>query len=409
MNADWHTRAQLRTPAGVHSNARLFGAETVMVRGDGPWLWDSDGNRHVDYMLGRGPAFLGHAPKVINDAVAAAASEGLTLGFATPWEVRAAEAIMSISPDWLEQIRFTSSGTEAVQAAFRLARGATGRELIVAFDGLYHGWIDDVMLVPGPERGSARPATIGQAADSGANTILLPWNDRAAVEWAFDTYADQIAAVITEPFSIFGAAMPEPGFLAALREITTRHGAALIFDEVVSGFRLQPGSAASLAGVEPDLVTFAKAMASGWPVSAVAGRASWFGGVGEDRVRLSGTYNGNAAAMAAVVATVEATADGRLHTQASRVGAALQEQLIAVAQKHGLPCSIEGFPTAFWFVFDGMDRSSSDALAERIGIALRRHRVVLYHHTWLVSTAHDDEAITVTVDAFDRLLASSEY
>jgi len=398
-NQDWYERAQALTPAGVHSNARLSAAATVFDRGEGPWLFDVDGNRYVDFMLGRGPAILGHTPAVINEAVSTAIAGGLTLGQATPLEVQAAEAALSIIP-WADRLRFTSSGTEAVQAAFRLARAATGRPLIVQFEGQYHGWFDGVSLVAGDEPRSSKPATLGQSPDSGSQVILLPWNDPDAVDDAFERWGSDIAAVITEPTIIFGGALAAPGFLEHLRTVTTRHEAVLIFDEVVTGFRLQPGSAASLFGVAPDLATFAKGLGSGWPVSCVAGIAELFEGVETDRVRLSGTYNGNSAAMAAVIATVEATADGEIHRSMSAWGDRLRAALVDAAAEVGIALRTEGHPTAFWSVFDGMDRSASVEKAERLGRLLLDHRVVTYHHTWLPSAAHDDEAFDFTVAAF---------
>ncbi len=401
---DWHRRARDLTPAGVHSNARLAGAGTVFARGEGPWLFDTDGERHVDYMLGRGPAVLGHTPTAVNDAVASAVADGLTLGQATPLEVEAAEAALRVIP-WADHLRFTSSGTEAVQAAFRLARAATGRSLIVQFHGLYHGWLDGVSLVPGDDPRSARPGTTGQSPDSGNQVVFLPWNDPEAVNDAFERWGDDIAAVITEPVNIFGATQPAPGYLAHLRKVTSAHGSVLIFDEVVTGFRLQPGSAASLVGVTPDLGTFAKGLGSGWPVSAVAGSAALFDGVAEDRVRLSGTYNGNAAAMAAVVATVAATEDGAVHRAMNAWGERLRAALRSTAAAHGRAFTAEGHPTAFWSVFDELDADRSVGQAERLSRLLWEERVITYHRTWLPSAAHDDDALEFTVEAFARALA----
>lgn len=403
-NAELHQRARRLTPAGVHSNARLVGAGTVFTHGDGPWLFDADGNRYVDYMLGRGPAVLGHTPTVVNEAVASVAARGLTLGSATPIEVEAAEAALSLIP-WADHIRFTSTGTEAVQQAMRIARAATGRTLVVQFEGLYHGWIDSVSLEPGDDPRSARPATLGQVPNSGEHTVLLPWNDVDAVTAAFEQWGEQIAAVITEPVSVFGGELPKPGYLQHLRDITTRYGSLLIFDEVVTGFRLQPGSAASLVGVTPDIGTYAKAMGSGWPVSAVAARSELFDGVAIDRVRLSGTYNGNAPAMAAVLATVQLTSDGSVHRRLNSFGDRLRASLQRTAADMGIGVTCEGYPSAFWVVFDEMERSASDARAEALGLSLREERLIQYHHTWLPSAAHDDEALEVTLQAFVAALS----
>lgn len=401
--AEWHRRALRVTPAGVHSNARLHDAATVFVRGEGPWLHDADGNRHVDYMLGRGPAILGHTPVAVNEAVARAVADGLTLGQATPLEVEAAEAALSVIP-WADRLRFTSSGTEAVQAAFRLARAATGRSLIVQFEGQYHGWLDQVSLGAGPSPRQSQILTAGQVPDSGAQAVLLPWNDTTAVDAAFASWGDEIAAVITEPINIFGCRLPAPGYLEHLRAITERNDAVLIFDEVVTGFRLQPGSVASLVGVTPDLGTFAKGLGSGWPVSAVAGTSAMFDGVGDDRVRLSGTYNGNAASMAAVTATIATTADGVLHRRLGDWGNRLRAALGEIGAPIGF--STEGFGPAFWTVFNDMAADDAQAQADKLGQQLLAEGVITYHNAWLPSAAHDDEALEFTVDAFARAISA---
>lgn len=402
-NEHWHQRARGVTPGGVHSNTRLGRADTVFVRGEGPWLIDAAGRRYVDYMLGRGPAVLGHSPVAVNEAVARAVADGLTLGQTTPLEVEAADAALSVI-GWADQIRFTSSGTEAVQSALRLARAATSRRLIVQFEGMYHGWLDTVSLSPGADPRDAMPATTGQAPDSGANVVLLPWNDRGAIDDAFVRWGSDIAAVITEPVNIFGAQAVAPGFLSHLRDVTASHDAALIFDEVVTGFRLQPGSAASLMGVTPDLATYAKGLGSGWPVSAVAGTSAMFEGVAADRVRLSGTYNGNAAAMAAVVATVAATADGRVHREMNEWGDSLRRRLTEAAASRGVGFETDGYPTAFWTSFRAEDDAVSIARGERLGELLWDEGVVTYHRTWLPSAAHDEDALVFTVEAFERAL-----
>lgn len=406
-NETWHARAAERTPGGVHSNARLVGAETIFVRGEGPWLWDVEGERYADYMLGRGPAYLGHSPTTVLDAVQAASVNGMCLGHATPLEVEATEAMLSVIP-WAERVRFTSSGTEAVQAALRLARAATGRSIVIQFEGQYHGWVDGVSVVPGASADQPAPATKGQAPSSYRDTLLLPWNDLALLEQTFLDHSEQIAAVIMEPVNIFGGVMPVDGFLAGARRLTEQHGALLIFDEVVTGFRLAPGSAAGLLGVTPDLATYAKAMGSGWPVSAVAGAARWFDGVASDQVRLSGTYNGNAAAMAAVIATVDMTRDGSVHRAVDTYGRALMERLVVTAAEHGVALTANGFPAGFWLSFDGMDTPDSDAAAFGLAALLRAHHVIMYRRTWLSSAAHDAEAMEFSVAAFAAALRAGD-
>ncbi|MCU1397542.1 MAG: Glutamate-semialdehyde -aminomutase [Acidimicrobiales bacterium] len=403
-NTAWHNRAAAHTPGGVHSNARLVGAETVLVRGEGPWLWDVEGNRYADYMLGRGPAYLGHSPANILEAVNAASANGMCLGSATQLEIEASEAMLSVVP-WADQVRFTSSGTEAVQSALRLARAATGRSTVIQFEGQYHGWVDGVSLIAGPSVDRPLPATKGQAPSSYSDTVLLPWNDLPLLERIFTERGDTIAAVIMEPVNIFGGVMPADGYLAGVRELTRRHGTVLIFDEVVTGFRLAPGSAADLLGVTPDLGTYAKAMGSGWPVSAIAG-ASWlFDGVASDQVRLSGTYNGNSAAMAAVIATIEATRGGAVHAAVDEYGTALATRLVAKAAEHGIAVRNEGYPAGFWLSFDSLSAADSQQAGFEVAKALRGRGVIMYRRTWLSSAAHDAETMDFTVDAFDRALS----
>ena len=404
-NEAWHRRATRQTPGGVHSNARLVGAETVFVRGEGAWLFDVDGLRYADYMLGRGPAFLGHSPGRVLAAVHEASARGMTLGAATPLEVEAAELMLEVVP-WADQVRFTSSGTEAVQSALRLARAATGRSLVVQFEGQYHGWVDGVSVIAGDSIEHPRPATKGQAPSSYRDTLLLPWNDVEALNAAFAAHGEEIAAVITEPVNIFGGVMPHDGYLAAMRSLTSAHGAVLIFDEVVTGFRLARGSAAEVVGVTPDLATYAKAMGSGWPVSAVAGAGWLFEGVGSDTVRLSGTYNGNAAAMAAVIATLTETRDGSVHRRVEEYGARLMAELCAVGAGEGVGLHADGYPAGFWLVFDGLSREASDEAAFALARMLREQQVIMYRRTWLSSAAHDAETFEFTLDAFTTALRS---
>ena len=402
-NEVWHHRATQQTPGGVHSNARLVGAETVFVRGEGPWLLDVDGVRYADYMLGRGPAFLGHSPAHVLAAVHEASARGMTLGAATPLEIEAAALMLEVVP-WADQVRFTSSGTEAVQSALRLARAATGRTLVVQFEGQYHGWVDGVSVIAGDSIEHPRPATKGQSPSSYRDTLLLAWNDIEALTAAFKTYGEQIAAVITEPVNIFGGVMPGDGYLAAMRTLTREHGSVLIFDEVVTGFRLAPGSAVEVVGVTPDLATYAKAMGSGWPVSAVAGAAWLFEGVASDQVRLSGTYNGNAAAMAAVIATLTETRDGSVHRGVEQYGNRLMTALCTVAGAEGVGLHADGYPAGFWLVFDGLSREASDQAAFRLAHLLREQQVIMYRRTWLSSAAHDSETFDFTVQAFSAAL-----
>jgi glutamate-1-semialdehyde 2,1-aminomutase len=234
-------RALARAPGAVHSNVRLAAPQVFIERARGAWLWDVDGRDYVDYLLGQGPNFLGHAPPAVLTAVEAACRDGLIYGGQHAREVDAAEAVCA-ALGWADMVRFGVSGTESVHAALRLARAATGRDKVIRFEGHYHGWLDSVLMA---ERdGAWGPASAGQRPAHLAGSIVLPWNDPAAVAAALARDGDRVAAVIMEPVMInAGVIEPRAGYLQQVRELCTRHGVVLIFDEVISGFRLALGGA----------------------------------------------------------------------------------------------------------------------------------------------------------------------
>jgi glutamate-1-semialdehyde 2,1-aminomutase len=264
-------RAAAVTPGGVHSNVRLTGPRAFIARGAGARIWDVDGTEYIDYLLGQGPNFLGHAPADVVDAVSMACRDGIVFGGQHPIEVEAAEAVIS-ALGWPDMVRFTSTGTEAVQATMRLARAHTGRRLIVRFEGHYHGWLDNVLLAS--DGNGWGPASPGQLSGDLSESIVLGWNDPQAVDAAFERHGSEIAAILTEPAMLnSGAIPPQAGYLEYLRAVADAHGSLLIFDEVITGFRLALGGGAERFGVAPDLAAYGKAMAAGYPVAAFAGRA----------------------------------------------------------------------------------------------------------------------------------------
>jgi len=315
---------------GVNSPVRAFravGGEPIVVdRAAGARLWDADGNEYIDYVCSWGALILGHAhPKVV-EAIAAQARRGTSYGMPTELEVELASKIRAALPS-CEKVRFVSSGTEATMSAVRLARAATGRDLIIKFEGCYHGHSDSFLS----EAGSGL-ATLGIAACPGvpqalaALTLNAPYNDAAAVEKLFDRHRDGIAAVIVEPVAAnMGVVPPAPGFMQSLRDLTARHGALLIFDEVITGFRMCYGGAQTVFGIVPDLTTLGKIIGGGLPVAAYGGRRDLMDRVAPlGPVYQAGTLSGNPLAMSAGIATLDLLAEPgfyeALDTRAKRLG-----------------------------------------------------------------------------------------
>jgi len=301
-------RAQLSIPGGVNSPVRAFravgGAPPFIVRGKGPRIFDADGRQYLDYVCSWGPLLLGHRPPEVVRALEEALAWGTSFGAPTEQEVELAEAICECMPS-IELVRLVNSGTEATMSALRLARGFTGRDLVVKFDGCYHGHVDSLLV-----RAGSGMATLGIADCAGVpaafadTTIAVPFNSAAAVEQAFQDYGERIAAVIVEPVAgNMGCVAPVPGFLEALREITRRRGALLIFDEVMTGFRLALGGAQQLYGIRPDLTTLGKVIGGGLPVGAYGGRADIMSKVAPlGPVYQAGTLSGNPLAVTAGLA-----------------------------------------------------------------------------------------------------------
>jgi glutamate-1-semialdehyde 2,1-aminomutase len=304
----WFARAQAKIPGGVNSPVRAFrgvgGMPRFIERGRGSRIFDVDGNEYIDYVCSWGPLLLGHRPQCVIDAVRAALEDGTSFGAPTVREVELAELISKIVPS-MEMVRLVNSGTEATMSALRLARGFTGRDLTVKFEGCYHGHVDSLLVKAG-----SGMATLGIADTAGVpkafaeTTIALPFNSIAAVERAFAERGPQIAAVIVEPVvGNMGCVPPLPGFLEALRELTARHGALLIFDEVMTGFRIALGGAQQRFGIRPDLTTLGKIVGAGLPMAAYGGRTDIMQKIAPlGPVYQAGTLSGNPLAVAAGLA-----------------------------------------------------------------------------------------------------------
>jgi len=325
-------------PGGVNSPVRACGhvgrVPRFIAHAAGAHVWDVDGNEYIDYVGSWGPAILGHAhPKVV-EAVRAAAGDGLTYGAPTAREVEMAELIRELVPS-IEVSRMVSSGTEAVMSAVRVARGFTGRDDIVKFDGCYHGHSDGMLVRAGSGAlTGAQPDSAGVPADFARHTLVAPYNDADAVEALFRARPDSIAAVIVEPVAAnAGVILPKPGFLQALRNLTERYGALLVFDEVITGFRLALGGAQELFGIRPDLTTFGKIVGGGMPAAVYGGRADVMRQVApEGPVYQAGTLSGNPLATAAGLATLKLLRDDpdvyrRLEEKGRRLAGAMRDVL----------------------------------------------------------------------------------
>ncbi|MGH8959465.1 MAG: aspartate aminotransferase family protein [Acidimicrobiia bacterium] len=410
-SAELATRASARIPGGVNSNVRLDGPRIFFARAEGAWLWDVDGNDYVDYLLGQGPAFLGHAPPPVVAAVEEASRNGMVFGAQNPYEVEAAELLCAIL-DWPDMVRFGASGTEMVQAAIRLARAATGRTRFIRFGGHYHGWMDNVLVAP--EGDDYGVASAGQPADALAHTVVLAWNDLDLVEKALSD--GDIAAVIMEPVMLnAGAIAPRPGYLSGVRELCDQHGTILIFDEIITGFRLASGGAVELYGVKPDLATYGKAMAGSWPVGALAGQANLMERFGTGEVVHAGTFNANVMGMAAVAATLRLLKESPPYPQMEEIGTRLIKGLEELCQRRGLPLRLQGWPMAFHAsfgedieVWDHRDLIRLDQVRYRKLVTLLTENGVWVagRGIWYLSAAHGKHEIDVTLDRVEAALSA---
>lgn len=406
LSDQWFLRAARRLPGGVNSNVRLDAAPLFFERGRGAWLWDIDGNDYVDYLLGQGPAFLGHAPEPVLAAVSEASRRGMVFGAQHELEVEAAELLCD-TLGWPDMVRFGSSGTEVVQAALRVARAATGRKKFVRFEGHYHGWLDNVLMVHG-EDGSG-PASEGQLSHHLDDCLVLGWNDLTALEALLEASGWEVAAVLMEPMMLnAGAIEPRPGYLEGVRSLCDRHGIVLIFDEIITGFRLAMGGAAERFGVVPDLATYGKAMAGGWPVGALVGRTELMEPIGTGKVNHSGTFNANVMAAAAVVASLEYLKQEPPYERLERITADLRHGLRELAEDASIPLRIQGAPGAFHASvatgdvevreFRDLERLDRDAYLKLVDRMIAAGVWLSGRGIWYVSTAHGDDEVSVTLE-----------
>jgi glutamate-1-semialdehyde 2,1-aminomutase len=349
-----YERACRVIPGGVSSPVRAFravgGTPLFIERGAGQYLYDVDGRRYLDLVNSWGALILGHAHPAVVEATAHASRNGMTFGAPCAAEVELAERITACYPG-LEQVRFVSSGTEAVMSAIRVARAASGRDLIVKFSGCYHGHADHLLVAAGSGLATfGRPSSAGVPAAFVAATRVLPLDDEAALEALFATEGERIAAVIIEPTPAnHGLLLQRRAFLAALREVTARHGALLIFDEVISGFRLARGGVAQLSGITPDMATFGKVIGGGMPVGAFGGSRQLMAHLAPDGdAYQAGTLSGNPVAMAAGLTTLNLLAEGSVWQRLETMGAALEDTLAPILAQAPFPVSLVRAGSLFW-------------------------------------------------------------
>ncbi len=407
-------RARGLFPGGVNSPVRAFRAvgrePLVLTSGHGAYVRDADGRELVDYIGAWGPAILGHAHPAVVEAVTVAARDGFALGATHPGEIALGEEVRRRVPS-LEMMRFTSSGTEAAMSALRVARAATGRDLVVKFAGAYHGHSDALLADAGSGIATLGiPGSAGVPAAVAATTIVLPFNDLAAVRDAFARYPDAVAAVIVEPVvANAGVIAPQLGFLEGLRSIASAHGALLVFDEVITGFRVARGGAQERYGVTPDLTVLGKVIGGGMPVGAYGGRHVLIALVAPDGpVYQAGTLSGHPLAMAAGLATLGAL-DDAAYEQLEVTGAALEAGLVDVARDAGAEIAISRVGSLMTVFFaptrphNSAEALRTDRAAYATFFGAMLDRGILLppspYEAWFISLAHGDAEVERTIAA----------
>jgi len=416
-------RAASMIPGGVNSPVRAFGAvggdAPFIVRGKGSRVWDADDNEYIDYIGSWGPLILGHAEPDVLDAILGAAVNGTTFGASTPSEADLAEIVLAAFPP-MQKIRFVSSGTEATMSAIRLARAFTGRKIIIKFEGCYHGHSDAMLVKAGSGVATLGiPGSAGVPVETAMHTLALPFNDLDAVRAVFDVRPDEIACVIVEPVvGNAGTIPPAPGYLQGLREITSSHGALLILDEVMTGFRVSLGGAQQVYDVRPDLTTLGKILGGGLPCGAFGGRADIMEKLAPlGPVYQAGTLSGNPLAMAAGMATLDhlISHEEDVYNGLEKTTAIIAEGVGRVAHEVGIPLTVNRVGSMFtWFFTDRPVNDFATAAASDTVSFGRFHRAMLEAGVWLppsqfeaafVSMAHGEAEVGMVLEAARRALA----
>lgn len=414
-------QSQQRIPGGVNSPVRAFrsvgGTPVFFKRALGPRLWDEDGKPYIDYVGSWGPAILGHAQPDVVKAVQDAAANGLSFGAPTAQELEIAELLCQLVPS-MEQVRLVSSGTEATMSAIRLARGFTGRSKIIKFEGCYHGHADFLLVKAGSGALTfGNPSSAGVPPEVAAQTVVLDYNDAAGLTQAFQSFGGEIAAVIVEPVAgNMNLIAPKPEFLQALRELCSQHGAVLIFDEVMTGFRVGLGSAQGLFGITPDLTTLGKVIGGGMPVGAFGGRRDIMEKLAPvGPVYQAGTLSGNPVAVAAGLATLKLLQAPGFYENLARMTKKLTDGLAAVAKEAGVVFCAQSVGGMFGLYFSATPPTSYAEVMQCDKEAFNRFfHAMLDEGVYLapsafeagfVSAAHSDAEIEATLEAARRVFA----
>jgi glutamate-1-semialdehyde 2,1-aminomutase len=415
-------RAKQFMPYGVNSNFRYWGDEDTLLitRGEGAYIWDVDGNRYIDYRLAFGPIILGHAYQPVVERVADAIRGGTLFAWTTPWEVQVAERVTRMTG--VDKVRLTNTGTEATMHALRFARAYTGRERFIKFEGQYHGMHDYVLFSTASAVAGglgSRRNPINMQVSSGIPegirhyVINLPFNDLERLEETVEARWHELAAIIVEPLLGNAAGiLPRPGWLEKIRKLCDRYGIVLIFDEVKTGFRIARGGAQEYFGVKADLVTYAKAMANGFPIAAIGGKQEVMMVIEPGRVAHGGTYTGNVVGTAAADATLEILETQPIIETIFQRGQQLMDGIHEILTRAGIPHSVTGLPSTFSFIL-GVDEEPTDfraylqgdaALYERLVMALIERGVMPDcdgREPWFLCYSHSEEDITETLTAFE--------
>jgi glutamate-1-semialdehyde 2,1-aminomutase len=425
-NQDVQKRARRVLPLGVNSNFRYWGEGLTpyVKRAKGARLWDVGGNEFIDFRLAFGPIILGHAYDAVDRKVIEEVRNGVLFAMTGELEIEVAEMIVDMCPA-VEMVRMACSGTEATMHAIRVARAFTGRELLLKFEGNYHGFHDHALwstYAPVDAYGSRRspipvPASSGIPRVLGEKIVTLPFNDAEGFERVMRTCGDQLAAVITEPCQGNCAAItPEPGFLELLRRRTTEHGALLILDEVKTGFRIANGGAQEYYGIRPDLATYAKALGNGYPVAALGGRREVMEVIGQG-VSQGGTYTNNKPGIAAAWATLKILREEPVIETINRRGARLMEGLRRIFAENGIPVALTGYPGMFAFSL-GVERvtcqrewarSDRERLLRLAEAAMERGVMPDYdpREPWFLCYSHTDADVDRALEVYSEIVKTS--
>ncbi|RUM28846.1 MAG: glutamate-1-semialdehyde-2,1-aminomutase [Aquifex sp.] len=403
-------------PGGVNSPVRAFkavgGKPIFLVKGRGPRVWDAEGKEYIDFLASWGALILGHAPKKVVKAVQEEAEKGLSFGLTNPHEVTLARLVTEMVPT-VEKVRFVNSGTEATMSAVRLARGVTGRKYIVKFEGCYHGHYDSLLVSAGSGVATfGIPGTPGIPEEIAKLTIVLPYNDVEALEKAFKDYGNEIAGVIVEPVAgNMGVVPPKGEFLKRLRELTKEYGSLLIFDEVITGFRLSKGGAQELFGIEPDITCLGKILGGGLPVGAYGGKREIMERVApEGEVYQAGTLAGNPLAMISGSETLKELRDKEPYGELEEKMKKLADRVREILSEKGIPHTINrisSMMTVFFTEKEVVDfqtaKTSDTEMFAKFFRALLNKGVLIppsQFEAWFLTTAHEDEVID---EALERI------